>query len=99
MTRTAYVPLWSGLDAEQAKAEAAKIERFMPANYAASLSGDGYGGWRVVIKGEDHAGWTLDDYAIPRLASGLIWAHEVVECPSCGGTMRVGQRECNWCSV
>lgn len=31
----------------------------------------------VVIQGTDVAGWTLDDYVIPRLASGLIRAEEV----------------------
>jgi len=31
----------------------------------------------VVIGGEDKAGWTLDDYVIPRLASGVIGAMEI----------------------
>lgn len=31
----------------------------------------------MVIQGEDVAGWTLDDYVIPRLASGLIGASEI----------------------
>jgi hypothetical protein len=30
-----------------------------------------------LIEGEDNAGWTLDGYVIPRLASGLIFAKEV----------------------
>lgn len=30
-----------------------------------------------VIQGEDRAGWTLDAYVKPRLASGLIWAEEI----------------------
>lgn len=30
-----------------------------------------------VIAGEDTAGWTLDDYVIPRYGSGLIWAMEI----------------------
>lgn len=30
-----------------------------------------------IIAGEDVAGWTLDDYVIPRLASGLIFADEI----------------------
>jgi len=30
-----------------------------------------------VIEGKDDAGWTLDAYVIPRLASGLIWAEEI----------------------
>lgn len=32
-----------------------------------------------LIAGEDNAGWTMDDYVIPRLASGLIWAEEITE--------------------
>jgi len=32
-----------------------------------------------LIGGEDSAGWTLDDYVIPRLASGLIWATEITD--------------------
>ncbi len=32
-----------------------------------------------IIAGEDHAGWTLHDYYIPRLASGLIGAEEITE--------------------
>ncbi len=31
----------------------------------------------VRIAGHDDHGWTLDDYVIPRLASGLIWAKEI----------------------
>jgi hypothetical protein len=31
----------------------------------------------TVIAGEDVAGWMLDDYVIPRLASGLIFANEI----------------------
>lgn len=30
-----------------------------------------------VIQGEDREGWTLDDYVIPRYASGLIQAEEI----------------------
>ena len=30
-----------------------------------------------VIAGTDHAGWTLDDYVIPRYASGLIGCEEI----------------------
>ena len=31
----------------------------------------------TVIAGEDNAGWTLDDYVIPRLASGLYVGKEI----------------------
>ena len=32
---------------------------------------------QFMITGHDVAGWTMDDYVIPRLASGLIFAEEV----------------------
>ncbi len=32
---------------------------------------------RLFIIGSDVAGWTMDEYVIPRLASGLIFAEEV----------------------
>lgn len=49
-----------------------QVRRYMPANYdAAELDG------RIVIAGCDVAGWTLDDYVIPRLASGLHFAVEI----------------------
>ena len=55
------------------------VQAYLPANYQAE--------WRpelhdesdeIVIFGEDVAGWTLDGYVIPRLASGMIFATEVV---------------------
>jgi hypothetical protein len=34
--------------------------------------------WRVVvIAGEDSCGWTLHDYVLPRLASGMMHAVEI----------------------
>ena len=34
--------------------------------------------WRsVVIAGEDHAGWGLDTYVLPRLASGMFHGKEI----------------------
>jgi hypothetical protein len=46
---------------------------FLPSNYWVTEVTD----TEVRIAGHDRAGWTLDDYVIPRLASGLIWAKEV----------------------
>jgi hypothetical protein len=58
-----------------------KIARYLPANYEVISEGVTYEGDKarpfVVIQGADNAGWTLDDYVIPRLASGLYWAKEV----------------------
>lgn len=47
--------------------------RYLPGNYHVT-------GWTddlIMIEGSDDAGWTLDDYVIPRLASGLITCREV----------------------
>ena len=48
------------------------VKRYLPANYKAYISADN----QIIIVGHDVAGWTLDDYVIPRLASGLITAKE-----------------------
>jgi len=34
------------------------------------------GGGEYIIEGNDVAGWTLDEYVIPRLASGLMQTKE-----------------------
>jgi hypothetical protein len=49
------------------------IERLLPWNYRV-VETDGS---IAVVEGEDRAGWTLDDYVIPRLASGLYFATEL----------------------
>jgi hypothetical protein len=51
------------------------IARMLPANFALVFLGDDC----VHILGIDRAGWTLDDYVIPRLASALIFCEEVKE--------------------
>lgn len=51
-----------------------EIQAYMPSNYEAFVNADG----RVEIVGQDNAGWTLDGYVIPRLASGLIGCKEVL---------------------
>lgn len=57
---------------------AKQLWAYLPGNYHI-VSGDlGEPGKPVyVIAGSDSQGWTLDEYVIPRLASGLIWAEEV----------------------
>lgn len=50
------------------------VKRYMPSNYEADVLVDG----TVVISGEDSRGWTLDDYVLPRLASGNIRAVELL---------------------
>lgn len=58
--------------------EARVMGRYMPSGYTAApvTTPEGRG---VLIAGEDIAGWTLDDYVLPRLASGLYFAREVSE--------------------
>jgi len=48
------------------------IRRYLPSNYSADCDGG-----NIWITGTDSAGWTLEDYVIPRLASGLYRAEEV----------------------
>lgn len=49
------------------------IEPYLPSNYRIILDQ----GRHVVIEGVDDAGWTLDDYVLPRLASGLNFGEEI----------------------
>lgn len=48
------------------------VRRYLPSNYEADSDGAD-----IFIHGTDNAGWTLDGYVIPRLASGLYFAKEV----------------------
>ena len=58
--------------------DAKQLWAYLPSNYVIVGSDIGQPNAPVyVIAGVDDAGWTLDDYIIPRLASGLIWAEEV----------------------
>jgi hypothetical protein len=51
------------------------VAAYLPANYwIARETGEA-----VYIIGTDNAGWTLDGYVIPRLASGLIFCEEITE--------------------
>jgi len=55
----------------------AKIE-YLPGNQAGiDCLSKTSNAMRIVIRGYDIAGWTLDGYVIPRLASGMIVATEV----------------------
>lgn len=49
------------------------VEAYLPRRYAVTAETRKL----IVIRGTDYAGWTLDDYVIPRLWSGLIAAREV----------------------
>jgi hypothetical protein len=50
-----------------------QVKAYLPANYAVT----GEDGRYVYFEGHDNAGWTLEDYVIPRLASGLHSAREI----------------------
>ena len=52
-----------------------EVQAYMPRNYTARQ--DDLVVNQIIIEGVDDAGWTLDEYVIPRLASGLITAKEV----------------------
>jgi hypothetical protein len=58
-----------------------QVEAYLPANYRvvdSTVDGsDARGRMLYTVEGTDSAGWTLDGYVIPRLASGLLWATEV----------------------
>jgi hypothetical protein len=55
------------------------VARFLPSNYeVVDADVTGTDGDTVVISGTDNAGWTMDGYVIPRLASGLLWATEML---------------------
>ena len=58
------------------------VRRYMPSNYEADSDGGS-----IWISGTDSAGWTLDGYVIPRLASGLWFATEVVPMPGLSAKM------------
>lgn len=56
-----------------------QLKAYMPANYEV-LGRTPIGGTNtvsVLIGGRDIAGWTLDGYVIPRLASGMYYAVEI----------------------
>lgn len=60
-----------------AMADLDEVEQYLPGNYSVVATTDAADGSNVcLIVGEDVAGWTLDDYVIPRLGSGLIFAKE-----------------------
>jgi hypothetical protein len=53
--------------------DARAVARYLPSNYVVLETTEA----GVLISGKDNAGWTLDDYVLPRLASGLYFGEEV----------------------
>ena len=62
------------------------VRNYLPSNFTACESSGTIHGDCILIEGFDRAGWTLDAYVIPRLASGLIVAKEILP----EGTLDVG---------
>ena len=61
-------------DGESPEAVCEQVADYLPSNYSVMvLRPDD----EVIISGYDEAGWTLDGYVVPRLASGLLSATEV----------------------
>ncbi len=74
--RTAIVNPHSKMDFSEADELLGRVIAYLPDNYQASLVTANNLTFRVKVCGEDDAGWTLDDYVIPRLASGNMFAEE-----------------------
>ena len=57
-----------------------EVAAYLPGNYNVLDSRDEVAGrLLVLISGSDEAGWTMDDYVKPRLASGLMGCEEIRE--------------------
>jgi len=66
--------------AEVHSREIDRVRAYLPANYSAELYAPFFDDDpKIIIRRRDVAGWTLDDYVIPRLASGFIHAFEVFD--------------------
>lgn len=69
-----------------------QVRDYLPANYKViHIDENGQG---VIIAGEDDAGWTLDEYVIPRFASGLIQCVQVYPGFVCDPAR--GKPGCEW---
>lgn len=62
-------------DGENVERLVQTVGQYLPRNYACHTPGP----TEVWVEGYDDAGWTLDRYVLPRLASGLIVAVEATE--------------------
>jgi hypothetical protein len=51
-----------------------EVKRYLPSGWDAHLVHDDF----ILATGQERAGWTVDGYILPRLASGLIVAKEIV---------------------
>ncbi len=53
------------------------VRRYLPSNYEVIGLSEHEGRSVAVVAGRDNAGWTLHDYVLPRLASGLYGGREI----------------------
>lgn len=71
------VTLPDGHPARSAARQLELVQSYLPANFTACESTGTTHGDVILIEGYDDHGWTLHEYVIPRLSSGLIVAKEV----------------------
>jgi hypothetical protein len=58
-----------------------EVEAYLPDNYKViSRVPQHLGHVAYIIQGQDVAGWTMEDYVIPRLASGMIGCRYFTQC-------------------
>jgi hypothetical protein len=50
-----------------------RVRPYLPSNYEVTSEQGDY----CIVEGTDRAGWTMDDYVLPRLATGLIFGTEL----------------------
>jgi len=97
--RRAIVNAYNGFDSQLET-----VQAYLPSNFTACESSGTIHGHCILIEGFDRAGWTLDTYVIPRLASGLIVAKEVKEndelpCRHLDYALTLDGGKCNDCGI
>jgi hypothetical protein len=66
-----------GLVVKSGSTSARMVAAYLPARYEVTGEDDE----NIYFAGEDYAGWTMDDYVIPRMQSGMIWPRETAMLP------------------
>ena len=74
-TRRATIP-YSGDPPQNIDGFLERVRAYLPESYKVAYNSLTK---QFMITGKDVAGWTMDDYVIPRLASGLVFIEEIVE--------------------
>lgn len=73
--RTAHIAVGRHQDHAE---EERRVAAYLPDNYRVTRTFLEAGeGWVIEVEGKDVAGWTMDGYVLPRLASGLMFGKEV----------------------